>query len=94
MPRKEVPLSALIDELLDVATPTLEELADAMGMTPDAFLLWRQGKRKPRRANLENLARLLRDRHARAEELAEQAIAAREADPERRVRRKRPPASP
>lgn len=90
MPRKEVTLSEVLDNLLTVAAPTLEQLAKEAGISYAAIRSWREPDGKtPREPSLDKLERALVARHRLELQLLKQARAARAANPERRPNRKR-----
>lgn len=60
----------MIQDALDQATPTVQELADDLGVTADAVWSWAAGRRSPGPERLEALADALEDRSERLAEIA------------------------
>ena len=88
MPRKEVTLSDAVKELLEVASPTLEELATEAGVSYHTLRNWREG-RVPRAATLDRLLSHLEERSSEIDRLTKAVREARARTPERRPNRRR-----
>lgn len=62
----------MIERALDVATGTLQEIADAAGISYDTLWAWKTGRRNPTPENLQRLADVLEQRGREIEELSEE----------------------
>ena len=60
----------MIQRALDGATASLEEIAEAAGVTYNTLYGWKTGRRNPTRANILRLADALEGRSAELAELA------------------------
>lgn len=65
-------VEALIDRVLDSATLSVQELADATGISPHTLWAWAAGRRNPSRENLKKLASVLDQRSGKLSALAEE----------------------
>jgi predicted transcriptional regulator len=70
MPRKEVDLSALLDEFLTAASPDIKDLAEEAGLSYAAVRSWITGRRTPRDSNVVQLLQAWERRKAEADRLA------------------------
>lgn len=60
----------IVQEALDAAAGSVEELAEEVGVKPHTLWSWRSGRRKPRPENVEALADVLERRGGRLSALA------------------------